>query len=76
MDGVHDLGGMQGFGPVEREANEPPFQRAVGGDGGGHHARRPGRRALQHRRGPARMDLAHYLGSSYFEHRRRRGGIP
>jgi len=25
MDGVHDLGGMQGFGPVEREENEPVF---------------------------------------------------
>ena len=25
MDGVHDLGGMQGFGPVEREDNEPTF---------------------------------------------------
>ena len=23
MDGVHDLGGMHGFGPVEREADEP-----------------------------------------------------
>jgi len=25
MDGVHDLGGMHGFGRVEREANEPTF---------------------------------------------------
>ena len=25
MNGVHDLGGMHGFGPVEREKNEPPF---------------------------------------------------
>ena len=25
MNGVHDLGGMHGLGPVEREANEPPF---------------------------------------------------
>jgi nitrile hydratase len=28
MDGVHDLGGMHGFGPVERDANEPPFHGA------------------------------------------------
>jgi len=28
MDGVHDLGGMQGFGPVEREKNEPVFHAA------------------------------------------------
>lgn len=25
MDGVHDMGGMDGFGPVEREAGEPVF---------------------------------------------------
>ncbi len=25
MNGVHDMGGMQGFGPVEPEANEPVF---------------------------------------------------
>ena len=28
MDGVHDLGGMHGFGPVEREENEPTFHGA------------------------------------------------
>jgi nitrile hydratase subunit beta len=25
MDGIHDIGGMHGFGPVEREENEPVF---------------------------------------------------
>jgi len=25
MDGIHDMGGMQGFGPVEQEDNEPVF---------------------------------------------------
>jgi nitrile hydratase subunit beta len=25
MNGIHDLGGMHGFGPVHAEANEPPF---------------------------------------------------
>ena len=25
MNGAHDLGGMHGFGPVEREADEPVF---------------------------------------------------
>ena len=41
MDGVHDMGGMDGFGKVEPEPNEPPFhapwegrvlamQRAIG----------------------------------------------
>jgi nitrile hydratase subunit beta len=28
MDGVHDLGGMHGFGRVEREENEPTFHAA------------------------------------------------
>jgi nitrile hydratase beta subunit len=25
MNGIHDMGGMQGFGPVKPEPNEPPF---------------------------------------------------
>ena len=25
MNGVHDMGGMMAFGPVEPEADEPPF---------------------------------------------------
>ena len=25
MNGIHDLGGMDGFGPIEREADEPLF---------------------------------------------------
>ena len=28
MNGVHDMGGMHGFGPVEREADEPVFHAA------------------------------------------------
>jgi nitrile hydratase len=28
MNGVHDMGGMQGFGPVEPEPNEPVFHAA------------------------------------------------
>lgn len=26
MNGVHDMGGMQGFGPIERDDREPVFQ--------------------------------------------------
>ena len=44
MNTVHDMGGMDGFGPIEREANEPVFhadwerrvyalQRAMGATG-------------------------------------------
>ena len=25
MNGVHDMGGMDGMGPIEREENEPVF---------------------------------------------------
>ena len=28
MNGIHDLGGMDGFGPVRVEANEPVFHAA------------------------------------------------
>ena len=28
MNGVHDMGGMHGFGPIEREENEPLFHAA------------------------------------------------
>lgn len=28
MNGIHDLGGMHGMGPIEREANEPVFHHA------------------------------------------------
>jgi nitrile hydratase subunit beta len=28
MNGIHDMGGMEGFGPVKPEPNEPPFHAA------------------------------------------------
>ena len=31
MDGIHDMGGMHGFGKVEPEPNEPVFHAALGG---------------------------------------------
>jgi nitrile hydratase subunit beta len=31
MNGVHDMGGMHGFGPVQREENEPVFHSPVEG---------------------------------------------
>lgn len=72
MDGIHDLGGVEGFGTVEVEVDEPMFHedwergvfrlgRAAGSAGivrsGG---------AFRH--SIERMDPAHYLGSSYYEH--------
>jgi nitrile hydratase subunit beta len=71
MDGVHDVGGMHGFGPVEREEHEPPFHgrweaavvaimRATRGAGLYN--------VDEFRHSIERMAPAHYLGSSYFEH--------
>jgi nitrile hydratase subunit beta len=71
MDGVHDLGGMHGFGPVEREENEPPFHAPWeatvyammrAGLGGGLY------NLDEFRHGIERMDPAHYLRSGYYEH--------
>jgi nitrile hydratase len=70
MDGVHDLGGMQGFGPVEREENEPAFHAAweaavlammrAGGSRGLFNID-------EFRHGIERMAPAHYLRASYYE---------
>jgi nitrile hydratase beta subunit len=71
MDGVHDMGGLQGFGPIETEEPEDPrFHAAWHGrmfaisralraalPMGGDHVRRD----------IERMDPAHYLASSYYE---------
>lgn len=71
MDGIHDLGGREGFGPVEVEDDEPVFhhewERRVWGltmgtfvmglSNGG-----------QFRHGMERMDPVHYLTSRYYEH--------
>jgi len=69
MDGVHDLGGLVGFGPVEVEPDEPVFHEewegrtfAVAGSlllSGNLHGMR---HAIE------RMDGVHYLTSSYYEH--------
>jgi nitrile hydratase len=71
VDGIHDLGGVQGFGAVEHSPAEPVFaedweRRAVrvmlavnvGVNAGG----------PQFRHSIERMDPAHYLASSYYEH--------
>ncbi len=70
MNGVHDLGGMQGFGPVERERDEPvfhaPWEAVV-------FAIRRSRSVIRHftidefRHTIERMEPAGYLGSTYYE---------
>jgi len=71
VDGVHDLGGIAGFGPVEPEPDEPVFHHewergvlrtflALGSSGvmnGG-----------RFRHSIERMEPGHYLTSSYYEH--------
>jgi nitrile hydratase len=71
VDGIHDLGGLDGFGPVEHTPDEPVFAEdwerrtmramvAISGAleaGGG-----------KFRHSIERMDPAHYLNSSYYEH--------
>jgi nitrile hydratase len=70
MNGVHDMGGMTCFGPIVREENEPVFhadwERQVFplamlalGDLG---------TIDEYRHAIERMDPAHYLSSSYYEH--------
>ena len=66
MNGIHDMGGMHGFGIVEREENEPVFHHAWEGrvyailmaplpiPGGFRYA-------------IERMHPVHYLASSYYE---------
>lgn len=71
VDGIHDLGGMQGFGAVAHSPAEPVF----------HHRWEAAARALleavagavrasggEFRHSIERMDPGHYLTSSYYEH--------
>lgn len=71
MDGIHDLGGLDGFGPVEHSPAEPVFaedweRRAVRAMMGVVIALDAGGARFRH--SIERMDPAHYLGSSYYEH--------
>jgi nitrile hydratase len=68
VDGIHDLGGMHGFGPVTVHADEPVFAErwhahvfallfAVTSKTGAH----------RYRHAVERMDPAHYLAATYYE---------
>ena len=70
MDGIHDMGGMDGFGKVQAEPNEPPFheswegrvlamQRAMGYAGAWH---------IDHSRfAQERLPPQVYLKASYYQ---------
>jgi nitrile hydratase len=71
VNGIHDLGGMDGLGPVEVEAGEPtfhePWERTVFGLTAAVSTRRIWNvHAFRH--AIERMDPAHYLASPYYEH--------
>lgn len=71
MNGIHDLGGVHGMGAVITEENEPPFHHEwerrtfslfASLFVGGHFNVDMFRHAIE------RMDPAHYLEESYYEH--------
>ncbi len=69
MNGIHDMGGMDGFGAVVREANEPVFhaeweRRLVGLNLG---LMRSGINIDEFRHAIERIPPARYLASSYYE---------
>jgi nitrile hydratase beta subunit len=72
VDGIHDLGGMQGFGAVEVESDEPVFHHRWEGRtfalAGTALFTLPDLGTPGFRHAIERMDPAHYLGSSYYEH--------
>ena len=70
MDGIHDLGGMHGFGPVVREEDEPAFhadweRRAFGLEF--FTGSRIGANGDEGRHAIERLAPATYLTASYYE---------
>ena len=69
MNGVHDIGGMDGFGPIVRETNEPVFHEPWEGRVFGMlitvALRGDPVDAFRHRL--ERLDPAQYLSSSYYQ---------
>jgi nitrile hydratase subunit beta len=69
MNGIHDLGGMHGFGPVDVDEPEPtryePWEYAVIAM---YRSLGRVRNIDESRHAIERMDPVHYLASSYFEH--------
>lgn len=71
MNGIHDLGGMHGLGPVLTEDNEPVFHEAWEGRAFGLFAATfvfAGYTVDEFRHAIEKMPPAHYLESSYYEH--------
>jgi len=71
MNGIHDLGGKHGYGPVLPEEAEPVFQEAWEGRAFALFASTfvfAGYTVDEFRHAIEKMPPAHYLDSSYYEH--------
>jgi nitrile hydratase subunit beta len=71
MNGIHDLGGRHGLGPINPEPNEPVFHAPWEGRAFGLFAATfvfAGYTVDEFRHAIENMDPAHYLESSYYEH--------
>jgi nitrile hydratase beta subunit len=71
MNGIHDLGGMHGLGPIVREPNEPVFHEEWEGRAFAMFGATfvfAGYTVDEFRHAIERMDPAHYLESPYYEH--------
>jgi nitrile hydratase len=66
VDGIHDLGGRQGFGRVIAEPDEPPFHEPW--EGRVHGMSETATLDPGFRYAIERMDPADYLTTSYYEH--------
>jgi nitrile hydratase subunit beta len=67
MDGIHDLGGMHGFGPVVREPDEPVFHHDWERRVFGLNFSSIPHNVDQFRHAIEQMGPREYLGSSYYE---------
>ena len=67
MNGIHDMGGMHGFGPVEREDDEPVFHHDWEGRVFAMRVVTPVPIPGGSRNNIETMDPLHYLRSSYYE---------
>ena len=71
MNGIHDLGGMHGLGPVLPEADEPVFHEPWEGRAFGLFTSTfvfAGYTVDEFRHAIEKIAPAHYLQSSYYEH--------
>ena len=71
MNGIHDLGGMHGLGPVVPEPNEPVFHEPWEGRAFALFAGTfvfAGYTVDEFRHAIEKIEPAHYLESSYYEH--------